>query len=84
MSAVRGITIAWLAIALVFATAVGILPARPAFADHDDRGGRGHERGHQHWRRDEHRHYPVYAPPSVYYPRQASPGITLFIPLEIR
>jgi hypothetical protein len=28
--------------------------------------------------------YPVYVPPPVYYPRHASPGITLFFPFEIR
>jgi len=27
---------------------------------------------------------PVYAPPPVYYPPQQSPGINLFLPLDIR
>jgi hypothetical protein len=28
--------------------------------------------------------YPVYVPPPVYYPRHASPGISLVFPFEIR
>jgi hypothetical protein len=55
------------------------LIAQPALADHDnDRGGRG--RGDEH-HRVEHRRYPVYRPEPIYYPRQESPGINLFIPL---
>ena len=51
------------------------------------------DRYNQHDRRDQdqrrtpryrYHQYPVYVPPPVYYPRHASPGITLFFPLEIR
>ena len=73
----------------LFAAAIAIsfagLIAAPAFADHDnDRGARGGHEGDRHEERGraEHRHrYPIYAPDPIYYPRQESPGITLFIPL---
>jgi len=71
------------------------LAAQPAIADHDnDRGAHG-DRGRESrdWRgdhdRSEHgddrrrsayRRYEVYPTDPVYYPRQASPGITLFFP----
>jgi ABC-type Zn2+ transport system substrate-binding protein/surface adhesin len=44
---------------------------------HDDHGRRGHE---------EPRFYPqpVYAPPAVYYPPPESPGISIFLPLDVR
>jgi hypothetical protein len=44
--------------------------------DHGDRDRRGHE---------EPRYYPqpIYAPAPVYYPSQQSPGISLFVPLDI-
>ena len=51
------------------------------------------DRYNQHDRRDQdqrrapryrYHQYPVYVPPPVYYPRHASPGITLFFPFEIR
>jgi hypothetical protein len=44
--------------------------------EHVDRDRRGHE---------ERRFYPqpIYAPPAVYYPLQQSPGVTLFLPLDI-
>ncbi len=44
---------------------------------HGDRERRGHE---------EARFYPraVYAPPAIYYPPQQSPGISIFLPLDIR
>jgi hypothetical protein len=48
--------------------------------DGDGRDGRGNEQE----RREHHHRYPVYAPPPAYYPRQASPGISLFFPLEFR
>jgi len=75
----------------VLATAAAIslaaLIAQPAFADHDgDRGGdrsgdhAGHGRGNEH-RRAGHYRYPVYRPEPIYYPRQESPGISLFVPL---
>jgi len=88
-----------IAVVFAFATAVGALPMRSAFADqnerHDDRQAQQHERhfegdrynrnerGSEHERSYQHR-YPVYVPPPAYYPRHPSPGITLFFPLEIR
>ena len=87
----RAASVARLAMALALATVLGALPARPALADdHDDHEGhdrgyeRGYEHGHEHRRWDEHQRYRIYAPPAVYYPREASPGISLFIPFEIR
>jgi hypothetical protein len=82
-SSIRGV-------ALLAACTVSLatMMASPAYADHDnDRGERG-ERG-EHQRSDRgherhhsgHHHYQVYAPGPVYYPRQESPGISLFIPL---
>jgi hypothetical protein len=58
----------------------------PHKADHKDQGHRDREdhdrngRGHE-----EPRFYPqpIYAPPAVYYPPQQSPGISLFLPLDI-
>jgi len=44
--------------------------------DHGDRDRRGHQEPHYYPQ-------PVYAPPPVYYPSQQSPGITLFVPLDI-
>jgi len=48
---------------------------------HDDRNRNEHERP----RYEQPRFYPqpVYAPPVVYYPPQQSPGISLFLPLDI-
>lgn len=80
---VRAATVTRLALALVFATALGALPVRSALADDHDGRNHGHERGYQHGRWDEHRRHRIYAPPAVYYPREASPGITLFLPFEI-
>lgn len=82
--AVYAATVTRMAVALVFASALAALPARPALADDHEGRDRGHERGYQHGRWDEHHRYRIYAPPAVYYPREASPGITLFIPFEIR
>jgi hypothetical protein len=44
--------------------------------EHVDGDRRGHE---------ERRFYPqvIYAPPAVYYPSQQSPGVSLFLPLDI-
>ena len=93
-----GYSVRKIAVVFAFATAVGALPMRSAFADqnerHDDRqaqherhyeGDRRNrsERGFEHERSYQHR-YPVYVPPPAYYPRHPSPGITLFFPLEIR
>ena len=73
-------------LAAAIAISLAGLIAQPAFADHDnDRGGRdegdrhGDRRGNEH-HRSEHRRYPVYAPEPIYYPRQESPGINVFIP----
>jgi hypothetical protein len=68
------------------------LLAQPAFADHDndrdargerehsDRGyDRGRERGHERGRSGHYRRE-IYRPEPVYYPRQESPGISLFFP----
>ncbi len=65
--------------------------------DGHDQGRRGGERGHDNGQRErderqryEREHYwqhqqPVYVPPPVYYyPPQASPGINLILPLELR
>jgi hypothetical protein len=46
-----------------------------------------HDRRYQDQRRApryRYHEYPVYVPPPVYYPRHASPGITLLFPFEIR
>jgi hypothetical protein len=63
-----------LAASIAIAAAVAMVPIGAAFADHDRDRGRGHDRGHDHGR------YRVYAPPTVYYPRVESPGISLFFP----
>ena len=85
----RGFSGTRLALALACAVAFSVLAAPPALADRDDYSDRGdhgdrhdHGRRHEQWR--EHRHYEVYAPPPVYYRREASPGITLCIPWDER
>jgi len=72
--------------AAVIAVSVAGLIAQPAFADGGDRGDHGDrqgdrhdERGNAHHRSERH-HYPVYTPEPIYYPRQESPGINVFIP----
>jgi len=45
---------------------------------HDDRGRHGHEQQPRYYPQ------PVYAPPVVYYPQQQSPGISIFLPLDIQ
>jgi hypothetical protein len=82
-----GVTLRRIALAAALAVVIGAIPMKPAFADNDrndrDRHGdrrdrdRGHDRGRGHYR------YHVYAPPPVYYPREESPGIRLFFPIEI-
>ena len=55
--------------------------------EHRDDRYNQHDRRYQDQRRApryRYHQYPVYVPPPVYYPRHASPGITLFFPLEIR
>ena len=54
--------------------------------EHRDDRYNQHDRRYQDQRRAPRYHYhqyPVYVPPPVYYPRHASPGITLFFPFEI-
>ena len=82
--ALRAVRATWMALAIVSASALGVLAAQPVLADDQEGDGHGHERGHRHERADEHHRYRMYAPPAVYYAREASPGITLFIPFEIR
>ena len=88
-----------LLIALIFSTAISALSISPAFADREGHGWGGGGRGdHQEWRGNGGGGYgrryqqlqpygyaqPVYVPPPVYYPRQQSPGISLFLPLNLR
>jgi hypothetical protein len=74
-----GGNVARIAAALLCATAVTALPLR-AIADDD----RGHDRGHERRHEEHRRHYEVYAPPPVYYPQVASPGISIVFPIRIR
>ncbi len=71
----------------------------PAHADgndkHDQHQDQGQHKDQGHGDKDHHdqdrrrheetRYYPqpIYAPPPVYYPSQQSPGISLFVPLDI-
>jgi len=81
-----------LVLALVCAGTLG-LAATPAFAEDHDRGRRdnhgnnGRHEGHdRNWRGNGYGYQsqPVYVPPPVYYAPQPSPGISLFLPLNIR
>ena len=66
---------------IAFATLVSVVPLYPAIADNH-----GGDRGHDRDRRGDHGHghrYPVYAPPSVYYPQPYSPGVSLVFPIVI-
>jgi hypothetical protein len=73
-----------IAFALALASVVSVTAVRPAVADQrdgDDRGRREHEEqrhGHRH------EHHPIYAPAPIYYPRHESPGISLFLPFDVR
>src|SRR5580700_1041553 len=49
--------------------------------DHDSDQSRGHAWRDKH---EQSHRYPVYAPPSLYYPQPASTGITLVFPIDIR
>ena len=77
-----------ISLAVALMAVISVAPVNPALADHDngrDRGhehGRGYERAHERYH--EHRHYRVYAPPPVYYRREASPGVSLFLPFDLR
>jgi hypothetical protein len=79
-----------LVLALVCATALSGMAATPAFArdDHrDDHRNNGRHEGHdRNWRGNGYGYQsqPVYVPPPVYYAPRPSPGISLFLPLNIR
>jgi hypothetical protein len=87
-------TISKLMGALVFASVMSGLAVTPALSEnnqrHDEPQDRGNHRAPSHTDRDRHAyhqpHYypqPVYAPPPVYYVPQPSPGISVFLPLQI-
>jgi hypothetical protein len=78
-----------IAMALVFASAIGGMFIAPAFGRDNDRRGGHEERGrYEHGRRGyQPRTYygaPVYAPPPVVYAPAPSPGISLVFPIHIR
>ena len=75
---------AWMGAAIAGAI-FSIVPAGPARADHgDDRRDSHRDEGRDHRDRPVRGHrYRVYAPPTVYYPPVASPGIRLVIPIDI-
>jgi hypothetical protein len=82
--------------ALAVAAVMGGMAMTPAFArNNDNREGHrdngrhnGQSRGDHDNRRGYQQPYyysqPVYAPPPVYYAPQRSPGISFFLPLDIR
>ncbi|MDD5249544.1 MAG: hypothetical protein PHY45_11195 [Rhodocyclaceae bacterium] len=85
--------------ALAFASAISGMAMSPALARdeghdgnnrnndhrryewHGDRDGRGHR---PEYRRPYAYAQPVYVPPPVYYEPRQSPGISLFLPLDLR
>jgi Ni/Co efflux regulator RcnB len=84
-------------IALAAASVIGATGVKPAFAEGNDRRAEqqdkdrhrerpraDHDRRADRDRRSEYYQHRVYAPPPVYYVAQPSPGISLFLPLEIR
>jgi hypothetical protein len=80
-----------LVLALICATALGGMAATPAFArdDHRDDHRNDHRNDGRHDRNWHGNGYgyqsqPVYVPPPVYYAPRPSPGISLFLPLNIR
>jgi hypothetical protein len=92
-------TISKIVIAVALASVMGGIAVTPTHAKgNDDRKGyqgKGGQKGEQRGYRDrreyrpqyQHPNYysqPVYAPPPVYYAPQPSPGISLFLPLNIR
>lgn len=95
-----GVAAATLAFAAILAIAAifSVAPMHNAVgndrdSDHDYDHRQDHEQDQDQdqskwtqWR-DKHvqeRRYPVYAPPSLYYPQPASTGITLVFPIDIR
>ena len=93
-------TIGKIVMALAFASLIGGLSISPTLAARDDGRDRGawnadhgqrgqHDDREAYGRRAEYRrHYryeqPVYAPPPVYYEPRQSPGISFFLPLDLR
>jgi hypothetical protein len=91
-------TISKIVMALTLASVLGGMAITPAFGDNDDRQGhqdKGWHKGERQSDRDrreyrpvyEYPYYyaqPVYAPPPVYYAPEPSPGISIFLPLDIR
>jgi hypothetical protein len=93
-------TISKMIMALVCASVMGGMAMRPALAkdndkraEHQDKGrhkGESHadrdRRGYQRPYYPQRGYYsqPVYAPPPVYYAPEQSPGISIFLPLDIR
>ena len=82
-------------LALVVATAMSGVALRPALADGNDKRDEHHEKdrpkARPHDQREQRGYWqprfypqPVYVAPPVYYPPQQSPGISLFLPLDIR
>ena len=83
---------------LVVASAISAVALRPALAEGNDRRDEQRDEHHDndrqkerpHGDRDRHEYrqpgyypQPVYVAPPVYYPPQQSPGISLFLPLDI-
>jgi hypothetical protein len=73
-----------IALALTLAVAVSLAPLRSAVANRGEGDDRGRHEQEQHRHRSHREHHPVYAPEPVYYPRHESPGVTLFLPFDIR
>lgn len=81
---------------LAVASLIGGLSIAPAFADRSDGHGRndhrgGHDQRGRHDDRDRHDYrggynyaQPVWVPPTVYAAPQESPGVSLFLPLNLR
>jgi hypothetical protein len=79
-------TISKIMMAITLASVMGGISVTPALARDNDRRD---ERGRREQHRPVYRHpynysRPVYAPPPVYYAPQQSPGISFFLPLDIR
>jgi len=81
-------------LALLVASAMGLASLQPALADADNHRDEHRDKGAhnepQHGDRDRHEYVrpryvpqPVYVAPPVYYPPQQSPGISLFLPLDV-
>jgi Ni/Co efflux regulator RcnB len=84
-------------LALAAASAVcglALVSATPARAEgndkHEEKKDKVEHRDQRHGDREHRRHeepryypQPIYAPPAVYYPPQQSPGVSLFLPLNI-